>query len=164
MSSRSVFLEVDLHVEVVIIVSVVVVEALEYQDGALSVVREHLDLEQISRWIAAVCAFYFAIFFIGVRFISVRFIGLREMVRNAVRIVEDWLSALLLVYSVSELFAALLKSVETDEDSPVIQPVRLIRILHLNVLDHVYDSSSFFKFNYNQKWKFAAGFSCSLPI
>lgn len=58
MSSRSVFLEVDLHIEVVIIVSVVVVEALEYQDGALSVVREHLDLEQISRRVAAVCAFY----------------------------------------------------------------------------------------------------------
>lgn len=127
-----------------VVVPVVVVEAFEDKDGPLSVVREHLDLKQIYQRIAAVCAFYFAILFISVRFISVRFIGLRETVRKAIRIVEDGLSTLLLVYPVPELFAALLTDVETDKDTLVVQPVRLIGILHLDVLDHVDFSFSFF--------------------
>ncbi len=111
-----------------IVVPVVAVKAFEDEDRPLSVVREHLDLEQIRAWVAAVFAFYalFGVRFVDVRVIDIRFIGLRETVRKAVRIVEDGLSALLLVYPVPELFAALLTDVETDKDTLVVQPVRLI--------------------------------------
>lgn len=108
-----------------VVVPVVVVEAFEDEDGSLSIVRKHLNLEQIRGRIVAIFAF------------SIHLVGLCEMVWKAVGIVEDGLSALLIVYPVPEIFATLRIDVETNEDALVVQPVRLMGILHPDILDHL---------------------------